>query len=201
LLDNYSVFLTKDDRDVDLLRLALVIFKYVRRNDYVEVVTEILYEIGEWKNLYEDYEMNLYFREFIQLASSNYQINEVIKERVTEFIVDLTKGERDLFKSLDMLEKLVLQYSINAEEINGDELVNYFNDLLNEYINDEMENLEEFITDESEAMDKISEIEEIIERIEKLGLQVSSILDDYSGYDWGEMALHNEFRRLMEKDD
>lgn len=201
LLRNYSSFLTNEQRDLDLIRLALVIYKYVKQDDYIEVICEIIDEISDWSDLYDDYEINMYFREFITLTSGDNEINKTLKERVAEFAIDLIKGEKDIFMSIEMIDKLSKQYQIVFDDELKEDIEFYISDILNQYISDEMETLAEFITHESEANEKISELEEIIEKIQNLGLTVDSILNDYSGFDWYEISWGNELRRIMEKDD
>jgi len=200
LLRDYRSFLN-DNRDLDLMRIALVIFKYVKEDDYLEVVEDIIYQIENWKDLYDDYEMNLCFREFLQITLYIEPITKAIKERVTEFAVDLIKGERDLFMSVEVLDKLIYQYNISIEHIDKHEIENHINDLLNEYIYDEFDSLEDYISDESQATEIIVKLDELIETLEKIGLKVNSNLEEYKEIDWFELAINNDLKRMMEKDD
>jgi hypothetical protein len=201
LLNNYSSFVTRNNRDLDLIRLALVIYKNIKNKTAIDVVSKIIQEIDDWTALLEDYSLNIYFREFMEASRGDGRINVIIENRIFEIMNDLVLGQNDISEASDLLNKLSTDYEVNLRHVNTDSIKDHFEQLIAERIAEEIEWLRDFITDTSEVDEKKNEIIDIIDNINKSGLNLSYNLDEFESEDWFEIALANEFRRLMEKDD
>jgi DNA polymerase III delta prime subunit len=201
ILDDYYSFVTIENISGDLIRLALFIHKYIKDIRAEEIVCEIIQEIEDWDSLYDDYTLNFYFREFMDSVRDNEKINKVIKNRIIDILTDLVIGEDDLNQSIDILEELISKYKIDFKTVDASKIEEHFNTLINDYVNQEIDWLRDYISDEGEVFEKKEEIKRFISRITAAGLQLESDLSEFDNNDWYDIAMHNEFRRLMEKDD
>ncbi len=201
LTEDYYSFVSDDNRDLDLVRLCLVIYKYINDTKRDDIICEILNEIEDWNYLYEDYSLNFHFREFMESVQTNKKINSVINERIIDILRDLVTGEDDIFESTTVLEELLEKFKIDLSKFEKEEIDQHFNDLLVNYIEQEIDWLTDSITDEGEVYDKKNEIIEIIERLKKARILIEEDLSPFDAVSWYDIASHNEFRRLMEKND
>lgn len=201
LLSEYSSFITEEENSSQLIILAYFIFNNINSEESEDVVCDILKQIVDWDPLLNDYSINIHFREFLNSTSDNTKIRGIIEPQMQEILIELISGESDAVKIIDLLEKILSDYQIDISPFKLDEVENYINELINELISDEIYWLEESITDTSEASEKRSEIELMIEKAENIGLKIDCSLDEFDSYDWYEIACANDFRRMMENDD
>lgn len=200
LLTNYQSFGRNSESDYDLIQLALVINQYIDDPDKDEVIADIIDNISEWDALNNDYALNLHFKDFMISVKDNSYLNGVLQERLEEIVTELLYGENDLNSSIDLLEELTSSFELDFQTLKVENIVNRLNDLFSDHISQEVEWLEEFLTDESEVGEKIDEIEKIVNRVNNFGLNYEA---DFDGFDrdWYDIAINNEIRRLMEKND
>jgi len=201
LLNNYSSFLSNNDDDGELIQLALVIYKYIESTKAEKVVCEIISKIDDWSYLHEDYSLNIYFREFLQAIQGNNNVYQIVEEKIIDILLELIKGENEIFDAIKMLEEFLLDYNINLRYFDSRAITTHFEDLLSEYIDQEIYELKDIITDKSEADFKREEIVELTSRISKSGVRIEPDLDEFDEIEWLEIAIANEFRRQIEKDD
>lgn len=201
LVDDYHFIVTDETRDLDLIRLALVFYKYIKHEKRDDIICEILTEIDDWNSLYEDYSLNYYFREFIGTTQTNAKINFVIKERIVEILEDLVLGENEIDRALTALEELLAKFEINLAGFEKQKIDQHFNELLADYIEQEIDWLKDFITDESEAYDKKIEIEETITRLKEAGIAIEQNLKTFDSISWFNIAIDNQFRTALENDE
>ena len=200
LITEYQYFIDKSESDYDLIQLALVINKYVVHPEKDEVIADIIDAISEWEALHSDFALNLHFKEFITSVKDNTYLKEVLEERLEEIVTELFNGGNDLESSIDLLEELTKSFDLDFQTFNVVNIVDRLDNLFSEHISLEVEWLEDYITDESEVYEKIEEVENFVERINKLGLSYDTNLDEFN-LDWYDISINNEIRRLMEKDD
>jgi hypothetical protein len=184
-----------------LIQLALVINKYIKSRKSENVVCEILLKINDWSSLHNDYSLNIYFREFLKTVRENNRISQIVNERIVDILSELINGESNINDATQMLEDFIWQYSLNLRFEDTHLIEEHFEDLLSEYIYEEIEELKEIITSEEEASEKKTEILKIISRLNGSGLTISTNLEEFDDEDWLTLAIDNEFRRQMEKDD
>jgi KaiC/GvpD/RAD55 family RecA-like ATPase len=201
LISNYETFLSYENINEDLIRLCLFIFKYIKSEQGENIVCEILEQIDDWDALYDDYSLNLHFKKFIEAAHSNNKINQILNNRSLDILTDLALGEDEIDEAIKVVEKLKTKFNINLEVANCTALEEHFGDILNNFIDQEIEWLRDFISEESEAYEKKQEINTYLQRIKHLGLTVYSDIHEFDSIDWYDIAMHNEFKRMMEKDD
>jgi energy-coupling factor transporter ATP-binding protein EcfA2 len=200
LLNDYLSFVTPTNPDLDLLKIALVIFKKINLKDSEKVICSILEEINDWGGLHKDYSLNLHFRNFMTASISYGKVHKILTDKIWSIVTDLVLGENDLEDTADLLDSLVKDYELNLEDVDTKQIDEHVDTLLTDYIDQEVDSLTEDLYDESEADDKRAEIEELVERFNSLGLNVRQELDEFS-IDWHEVAMDNHIRRAMEKDD
>ena len=201
LLDSYDSFLTGDDDDGESIILALVIYKYINSAKKVDVICEILKDIDEWESFYEDYDLSVKFQEFMLEVRGNSAINAIIEERITEIISELVLSDSDFDGAFRTLSDLVSKYDVDLQSFNTSKLDNHFVEILQEYISNEVDDLEQNMLDESGIDDLNNYIETQLEELNILGLDLKLDLSEITNVDWYEVAWGNEARRLMEKDD
>jgi len=201
LINNYSSFLSNNDDDGELIQLALVIYKYIQSEKAEKVVCEIINKIDDWSYLHEDYSLNTYFREFLQAIQGNNKVYQIVEEKIVDILLELIKGENEIFNAIKMLEEFLLDYNINLRFFDSRAITTHFEDLLSEYIDQEIYELKDIITDKSEADFKREEIVELTSRISKSGVRIEPNLDEFDEIEWLEIAIANEFTRQIEKDD
>lgn len=200
LLTDYQSFISNSNGDFDLIQLALVIYKYIDNNDKEEVICEIIDSITEWEALHEDYSLNLHFKEFMLSVKDNHIINVVLEERIEEIVSELFGGKNDLNEAIDLLEELIKSFDIDFDKLDTTNITSHFDNLFSEHISNEVQWLLDWMTYEDEAQEKLDEIEKLVERINDLGLEYEADTEEF-GFDWYEVAMHNEMARLMAKDD
>lgn len=201
LLNDYSSFISKKDKDGELIQLALVINKYIKSSKSENVVCEILLKIDDWSSLHDDYSLNIYFREFLETIKENNKISQIVNERIVDILSELINGESDISDATKMLEDFIWKYNLSLRFENTHLIEEHFENLLSEYIYEEIEELKEIITSEEEASEKKTEILEIINRLNDSGLNINLNLEEFDDEEWLTIAIDNEFRRQMEKDD
>ncbi|WP_321425991.1 ATP-binding protein [uncultured Bacteroides sp.] len=201
LLEDYSSFISNRNRDGDLIQLAMVIYKYINTHKGETVVCQIISEIDDWSSLHEDYSLNVYFREFLETIRGNTTISMIVEKRLVDILSDLTIGEDDILEAVDLLEDFIQNYNLNLRFLDTKLITEHFEELLSDYIYQEIDELKELITTEGEEGNKKTEILGLITRMNKLGLNINQSLEEFDKVDWYDVAVENEFKRQMEKDD
>ena len=201
LISNYENFLSSENINEDLVRLCLFIFNYIKSEEGEDVICEILEQIDDWNALYDDYSLNSDFINFITTDHTNNKINQILNYRSLDILTDLARGEDEIEEAIKIVEELKTKFNLNLKLVNCSELEDHFSEILNNYIDQEIDWLRDFISDESEAYEKKQEINTYLERIKHIGLTVYSNIREFDSIDWYDIAMHNEFKRLMEEDD
>lgn len=202
LLEDYYSFVSHENEDRDLIQLSLIIYNYIKTPDAIDIVCKILNDISDWDSLYIDYSLNVNFREFLDSTTlDSPKIKKIIDERMAEILRDLVYGENDIHEAVDVLEDLLKKYKINLLSFDNTVIEEHLSKLLTEFMDQEIDWLKDFINDESEVFEKKEEIKMLNTRINKIGLKLKVDFGVFDHNDWFEIAMHNEFQRLMEKDD
>lgn len=202
LLANYTSFISDGwQAEEEKVKLMLVIQKYIGHEEAEDTICEILESIPDWNNLFDDYSLNLYFKEFLSSITGNVRIQTIIESKILEIVTVLVSNEFEIIEATSFLEKLSVTYDINLRLIDTLALEEHLEDILSEYVEQESDWLSDVITDESEAWEKREEIEGLVDRIQGLGVNIEFDLTEFTNQDWHEMAMHNQMRRAMEKDD
>lgn len=199
LLNNYTYFVTSKSPDLDLIKIALVIFKKIDLKESENTICTILEEVDDWNVLHQNYSLNLLFRDFMTAAIPYGNVHKILTKKIMSILTELVLGEYDLEDAADLLERLVNDYHLNLDTADTKEIEEHIDSILTDYVEQEVEALTDDIYDESEADDKRYEIEELIERFTSLGLSIRTHLDEFD-IDWNEVSMNNHFRRAMEKD-
>lgn len=200
VLHSYKNFIDPNRADYDRIQMAMVINRFVEEKEKFDVISDIIDEITDFEALRSDYSLNLSFREFISAMSSHPEISQQLEERVMEIVNDLVTGETDIEQAIEVLEELVNDFDIDLGFVDSDLLVSHFESIFNDHIANEIDYLHDYITDEGEAFDKQGEIKKMIDKVEHLGLELQTDINDFN-IDWYDVAWENELRRIMEKDD
>lgn len=201
VLSDYFSFISLENISEDLIRLCLFIYKYIKDIEGEKLVCEILQEIDDWDSLYDNYSLNYHFREFMEAVLTNKNISQVLHNRSIDILTDLVLGEDEIEEAINVVEELSSKYNINFDLVNSSPLEKHFSNLITNYIDQEIDWLRDFIFDEIEVYEKREEITRYIQRIEKLDLTVEFDMREFDRIDWYEIAMHNGFKRAMEKAD
>lgn len=200
ILFDYQLFISNRDDDSEYIQLALVINKYIESIEKEDIICEIIENITDWEGLHEDYTLNKYFKEFILSVKNNETINAVLQERIEEIVFELFRGKNDINEAIDLLEELSNSFELDFDKVDNTNISNHLDYLFSEYIDQEVEWLHDWMTDESEAREKFGKVEKLVERIIDLGIEYEVDTDEF-GFDWYKVAMENEFARQMAKDD
>lgn len=200
LIDDYMSFVTSLNRNYDLIQLAMVIHKYVEHQTKTDVICEIIEQIDDFEALHLDYSLNIHFREFMILTRSDSRISYILEQRIVEIFNDLVRGETDIEDAIELVENLAESFDVNLNFLDTSDIEEHFDYLFEERIANDIDMLKDYILDESEADDKLADIETLVERIRQLGIDYEANLSDFN-IDWYEIAMDNEFARQMAKDD
>jgi len=202
ILTEYQSFVNNTDEDSDLLKLSLVMYKYIEKEKSESTIIKILNEIYDWQSLNDDMSVNIYFREFLDKSKHNTNIYNILKDKFIEIINDLLKGIYDIEEAIDLLENYSRDYNINYRFVDTNEIQERLEDILTEHIDEKIEFLKETVISYGEEEIEKNEINGIIDKIKSMGINIDeNILSEFDENDWYEIATDNEFRRQMEKDD
>jgi hypothetical protein len=157
-------------------------------------------EVEDWESLYSNYELNLHFREFALTIDRSSRVFGLINSRKQEIMNELVLGLRDLEESIRTLENIASNFEVDFSLIDTSSLKRHFDYIFSELISSEIEDLMEWITDEGEATIKKEEIINFVNRLNEIGFDYKLDLSEFD-IDWFDIAMNNEFRRVMEKDD
>lgn len=199
LLSNYRHFVNPNTYDYDLIRIAITISNYIESEEKEDVLCKIINEIKNWEDLSYDYNLNFHFQEFMKSLKLNSKVYLVLEKNLSDIISELFSGENNIEEGIELLEKLSTNFNYKFHSNDNSRIINHFEDIFNEYISQEVDDLIEDITDESEAKYKIDEINFWVSKINNLGLNFQPNMDLFAE-DWEEIARDNEFRRVMAKD-
>lgn len=202
ILNEYQSFVNNTNEDSDLLKLSLVMYKYIEKEKSESTIIKILNEIYDWRSLNDDMSVNIYFREFLDKSKHNSNIYNILKDKFIEIINDLLKGIHDIDEAIDLLENYSRDYNLNYRFVDTNKIQERLEEILIEFIEDKIEFLKETIRSYGEEESEKREITEIINKIKRIGINIDdNILSAFDEYDWFEIAMDNEFRIQMEKDD
>ncbi len=199
LLSSYGDFLSLEDYDGDMIKLAIVIYDNISGHEKNKTIIDIIGEISNWEALYEDYSLNKQFMRFVDLSRGSGKIQSALAEQMSEIVNELVIGETDPERAVDLLEKLTDAFKIDFDSFDDRSVKQHFTQIFDEYIYDEVENLTEYILDPGEAYEKLGEIKKLNQRIIDLGMDFEIDMTEFN-LDWDEIAIDNEFKRQMEKD-
>lgn len=200
LINNYESFVNDKMRDQNLIQLALIIYNFVQDSKKDEIIFDIIEKISDWESLSSDYTLNTYFLEFMNSVKENDYLYSLIKYRTEEIVDELFSGENELDRAISILEDLTRNFELNFLELNTSNITNHLDQLFADEIFNTVDDLRDWITDETEVYDKRKEFEIFEERINELGLQYEIDFTEFD-IDWYEIASYNHFREIMEKDD
>ncbi|NVM66615.1 GTPase SAR1 family protein [Mucilaginibacter sp. SG538B] len=200
MMINFMNYTRAGYRDHDIIRLASFVQKYVQDKDKDDYLVEMIDSISHWESLF-DYALNKSFTEFLESTRMNYRVQEALNIRTTEIVDDLVLGENDLFKAVDLLEKLAGQFQLDFNTYDTTKTTAHFDELFSEHISNEVDWLEDYALDPYEISEKIDEVNKLEERLGIIGYEYEVSKSDFESRDWDEITRHNEFRRQMEKDD
>lgn len=200
IASNFLDYLRPAYRDNDLVRLAIVVSTSITHLKKQDLLVEILYCINDWKQIYEDYQLSKDFLQFLNLNRQDQQIQQVLEERTSEIVNDMFLSENDVIKAVERLEQLKEIFDLDFTTYDVSEIVRHLDDLFSEYISNEVYFLMDTIYNEEEAYDKMEEIRKLQNKIINLGIHYDVNMSEFEE-DWWEIAMNNEFRRQMEKDD
>ncbi|WP_312192670.1 hypothetical protein [Sphingobacterium sp.] len=194
-------YIRKNNRDQDLINLATVIDNHISNDRKKEkALIDIINMVSDWKSLYEDYSLSRKFKLFLEKVVSNYKIQVALRERTSEIVDEMILRERDLVLAVELLEELKVKFDINFEDYNKKRLINHFEQLFNEHIDNEITWLLDFISDEHEAEDKKYEVEDLLRRMQSMSFFIDVNLNEFD-IDWYEISIDNHIREQMSKDD
>jgi adenylate kinase family enzyme len=199
---NYESFVRDEHLyyDYDLINLATIIKKYSSSTNKEKTIVKIINEIDDWSYLHEDFELNGKFKEFIQLVEKDYEIMEIVTEKSSEIVQELVLGEDSIEGAVNLFSELSETFQISYGLEFSKELTEHFDRLFSELIDNEVEWLKDWITNEDEIYEKKEEIEDLAKELNEIGFEYKLDLSEFD-IDWWEIAMNNEFRRQMEKDD
>jgi GTPase SAR1 family protein len=201
LLHSYESFLYWDDDYAELIKIVLVIYKYIDSKEKEKVICEILGNIDDWEEIFGDYELNRAFSEFMLTVKDNDVINTLIQEKINVIINGLVISNSDIDEAYQTLSEVINRYDLDLEHLNTEILENHFCEILSEEAYNEVDWLKESIMDESEAHELRGKTEVKIKKLADLGLDVKFDYSMFTDEDWWEIAMENDTRRLMEADD
>lgn len=200
LISDYELFINSKVKDQNLIQLALIIYKYVKDIKRDEIIFDIIEKISDWESLSSDYTLNTYFLEFMNSVKDNDYLYSLIQYRTEEIVNELFSGENELDRALTILEDLTRDFELNFLELDTSNIINHLDQLFADEIFNTVDDLRDWITDETEVYEKRKEFEMFEERINELGLEYQVDFSEFN-IDWYEIASENDFRRRMEKDD
>jgi len=190
-------FVRPESRDHDLIYLAT----YLQRNvsHAQQSIIKIINMVYDWESLYKDYSLSRQFKNFLEEVRDDYSIQQALNERKTEIVDDLILSERDVFSAVNLLEQMQSTFDIDFEDYDTKAIKNHLEQLFDEHVDNEIDWLFDFITDEGEASEKQIEILKLINTLGSLGIDISVDLNEFIR-DWHEIAMDNYFREQMAKD-
>jgi GTPase SAR1 family protein len=200
ITSNFLDYIRPAYRDNDLARLAIVGSTYIKHAEKQALLVEILYCINDWKQIYENYQLSKDFLRFLNLNRQDQQIQQVLEERVTEIVDDMFLSENNVVKAVESLEQLKEIFDLDFTTYDISDIVRHLDDLFSEHISNEIYFLKDTMYHEEEAYDKMDEIRKLQDKIINLGINYNVNMSEFEE-DWWEIAMNNEFRRQMEKDD
>ncbi|MET3115640.1 DNA polymerase III delta prime subunit [Pedobacter sp. CG_S7] len=200
LLTNYADYSRPENRDEDLIQIAIFISENSQGLKTSETLANILNEIDDWESLHDNYLLNQSFLKFLQTVGHDTIVKEVLNERTMDIVEDLLLGEFDLERAVELLEKLARGFDIDFTGIDVSKIDLHFDDLFGEYINNELDQLKDWATDVSEVDEVRDKITDFQERLQDLGYYHEVDMNDFE-CDWYEITITNEIKRLNAKND
>jgi energy-coupling factor transporter ATP-binding protein EcfA2 len=201
MMINFMDYTRAGHRDHDIIRLASFVQKHVQDKEKDDYLVDMIDTIGHWESLFDDYALNKSFTEFLDSTRMNYRVQDALNIRTTEIVDDLMLGETDLFKAVNLLEKLAGQFQLDFNNYDAVRITNHFDELFSEHISNEVDWLEDCATDPYEVSEKMDEVTKLEERLSLIGYEYEVNKGEFDNRDWDEITRDNDFRRLMEKDD
>jgi hypothetical protein len=195
LLNDYASFIKDQDKNIDLILLALVIFKYLDINDSEDVLCKILGEIDDWKELRDEYEFGYHFADLIEFGINNSKIKNVIEKNLVEIVTIIITSEDNFINLVNMLVKFSSKARINFTLSDTSKIEDHLNSCLTEFIDQEVDWLKYILLHEDEAEDKINEIRNYINEINDTGLKLQHNLKEFYNEDWNLIATNNNLIR------
>lgn len=202
LVDDYSFFIDgKENRDSQLIQLAILIHKYVTVENTDEIICNIIEEIEEWESLHYNYTLNSQFRDFMKSVKKKNKINSLLEEKIIEITTELVTGEYDIKDAIKLFSSLTNSFDVNFNAIDTQEINRHFDDLFDDYITQEADWLVDFALDENEIDDKLLEIRFLSDGFNEFGFNYEPNLAPLQRSDWDEIIRFNLYKRAMDKDD
>jgi energy-coupling factor transporter ATP-binding protein EcfA2 len=201
LLESYETFLFGENRDGELIQMALVIHRYVKSKEKDNIIIEVLSKIKYWTDLHENYELSLRFQDFMNEVSDNRLISNFIENKIIEIVAEIIFSINDFDEAYDVLTNLATRYNINFALSDSYEIKNHFENIINEFISDEVYRLQEYIENEYEADDLEGKVNQMTDKLNLLGLYTEVDIDEITGTDWDGIAMSNQVQRMMQEDD
>jgi KaiC/GvpD/RAD55 family RecA-like ATPase len=200
IITKYAEFIGSADED-ELIYFASILPKHFELSEVEEIICEILEEVRDWESITYDYETKRIFESFLIQAQNSPRIYSIIEEGIVPIITSAVIHEYDPEKAIDSIHALTVTYSVDLSEFDTTELSAHITDIIEQKIDEEIEFLKDNATDQGEATDMAKEINYLIDRARELGLSIKTSTSAFGKVEWWDVAMHNELRRLMDKDD
>ncbi len=201
ILTAHEDFIKTNNDDTELLKLAILLNKYIPPRLSDDVVENILLSIEDWAQFYDDFELSDAFDEFLDRTQDNPKIKDIISDHLDDLITNMVLSESDYDRALAKMRNLLKKFKLDINNINVEPLNAHFEEILNEELENEVDMLLQFMHSEHQAEDLRNEINSKAEELKSIGLSPKIDLSLVDGYNWYEIAIENYISEQMLKDD
>lgn len=201
ILRDYSQLVDSSDDDIELIYFSAILADHFDLVHVDQIIHDILDDIYDWEGLLSDYEAKSKFELLLTKVQGFGLTSQLIESNLLAIIEGAVLNEFDPKRALDSIESISGEYGLDLGAIDTSTLDDHISTIINEKIDQEVEFLKDYARDESEAGELVLDIEGLVEQATELGLKVSADFNLIHDNDWWEIAMNNEIRIQMEKDD
>lgn len=200
LMNNPDYYLRPNYIDHDLIYLAIRINHFVQDKSKNYFLIKIISAVRDFESLYNNYELNLLFKSFVESTKHNKIVNRALSARKEIIINELFCGEYDLERAVELLEDLKETFDLDFSTFNTFTIESHLHELFSERISNELDNMKDYIIDISEVGEFREFIDDLNDKVQYVGLNFDANMKEFD-CDWEDIGRMNDLRDKMQKDD
>ncbi|MFN8343988.1 MAG: hypothetical protein U0X91_03235 [Spirosomataceae bacterium] len=204
LLQQYDYFIKPESQNHDRVILIIILTKNFKFEKVEDIVIQLFLQIEEWYFLADTYSERTSLIDFLEEMTSERAI-DLIGNHGLNMFAELILSDNNLEDLTDLLDMIFGKFKASIlmlfEQDDFYGFSDHISGLLNEKIEKDIEDLlgyshaQDFVDEKEEA------IQQMIDKFNSFGLNVSANLSNYGSYNWWEIGSDNYFNEQMAKDD
>ncbi|MFS2185675.1 hypothetical protein ACCC92_03315 [Mucilaginibacter sp. Mucisp84] len=187
------------DLDENKLLLFLLLLRYVKSPEAINLACTVLNEIEDFDEALEDNheEFKILFE-----TVKNQKVIDVLNELGMKLFAPIIDDEYEIEKIITTCNLIVDKFQVDPKQlfVRPDKLHNSIQDRFFEDLEQELDDLRGYITSDDELDEVWDKYTQQASELDRFGIRIMSFGSYFDYADWAEVIMHNQFRHSLDND-